>query len=156
MNALSIYLTDSATMLRRNVRHMRRYPMIFFIAGIPIVFLLLFVFVLGGTLGAGLGGATGGRAEYVAYVVPGHPRPRRRRRSAGDRDLGRDGHDGGDRRPLPDDVDLAGVVPERSRPGQRPPDDAGDRDRRRRRRRHRVPADDRPARVARRGRPPRA
>jgi ABC-2 type transport system permease protein len=50
---------------------MRRYPMIFFIAGIPIVFLLLFVFVLGGTLGAGLGGVSGGRAEYVAYVIPG-------------------------------------------------------------------------------------
>jgi ABC-2 type transport system permease protein len=72
MNALSIYLTDSATMLRRNLRHMRRYPMIFFIAGIPIVFLVLFVFVLGGTLGAGLGGVVaGGRAEYVAYVIPG-------------------------------------------------------------------------------------
>jgi len=71
MNALSIYVTDSATMLRRNLRHMRRYPMIFFIAGIPIVFLLLFVFVFGGTLGAGLGGVAGGRADYVAYVVPG-------------------------------------------------------------------------------------
>jgi ABC-2 type transport system permease protein len=71
MNATSIYVTDSATMLRRNLRHMRRYPMIFFIAGIPIVFLLLFVFVFGGTLGAGLGGAAGGRAEYIAYVVPG-------------------------------------------------------------------------------------
>ena len=71
MNALSIYATDSATMLRRNLRHMKRYPMIFFIAGIPIVFLLLFVFVLGGTLGAGLGGVAGGRAEYIAYVVPG-------------------------------------------------------------------------------------
>jgi len=71
MNPLSIYLTDSATMLRRNLRHMRRYPMFFFIAGIPIVFLLLFVFVLGGTLGAGLGGVAGGRAEYVAYVIPG-------------------------------------------------------------------------------------
>jgi ABC-2 type transport system permease protein len=71
MTALSIYLTDSATMVRRNVRHMRRYPMLFFIAGIPIVLLLLFVFVLGGTLGAGLGGLAGGRAEYVAYVTPG-------------------------------------------------------------------------------------
>jgi ABC-2 type transport system permease protein len=71
MNALSLYLTDSSTMLRRNLRHMRRYPMIFFIAGIPIVLLLLFVFVLGGTLGAGLGGVAGGRAEYVAYVIPG-------------------------------------------------------------------------------------
>jgi ABC-2 type transport system permease protein len=71
MNALSLYVTDSATMLRRDLRHMRRYPMIFFIAGIPIVLLLLFVFVFGGTLGAGLGGVAGGRAEYVAYVVPG-------------------------------------------------------------------------------------
>jgi ABC-2 type transport system permease protein len=71
MSTASMYLTDSGTMLRRNLRHMRRYPMVFFIAGIPIVFLLLFVFVLGGTLGAGLGGAASGRAEYVAYVIPG-------------------------------------------------------------------------------------
>jgi ABC-2 type transport system permease protein len=71
MSTLSIYVTDSATMLRRNLRHMRRYPMMFFIAGIPIVLLLLFVFVFGGTLGAGLGGVSGGRAEYVAYVIPG-------------------------------------------------------------------------------------
>ena len=49
-------LTDSATMLRRSLRRMRRYPSLtFFIAAIPIVFLLLFVFVFGGTLGAGLG-----------------------------------------------------------------------------------------------------
>ena len=71
MNPIWTYVTDSATMLRRNLRHMKRYPMIFFIAGIPIIFLLLFVYVLGGTLGAGLGGVTGGRAEYIAYVVPG-------------------------------------------------------------------------------------
>jgi ABC-2 type transport system permease protein len=71
MTAFSIYLTDSSTMLRRNVKHMRRYPMMFFIAGIPIVLLLLFVYVFGGTLGAGLGSVAGGRAEYVAYVVPG-------------------------------------------------------------------------------------
>jgi ABC-2 type transport system permease protein len=71
MNAFSIYLTDSATMLRRNLRHMRRYPTFFYIAGMPIVFLLLFVYVFGGTLGAGLGGVSGGRAEYIAYVTPG-------------------------------------------------------------------------------------
>jgi ABC-2 type transport system permease protein len=71
MTMFSTYMTDSATMLRRNVRHMRRYPMIFFIAGIPIVLLLLFVFVFGGTLGQGLGGVTGGRDAYIAYVVPG-------------------------------------------------------------------------------------
>ena len=71
MNDFAMYLTDSATMLRRNVRHMRRYPMIFFIVGIPIVLMLMFVYVFGGTLGAGLGGVTGGRADYVAYVTPG-------------------------------------------------------------------------------------
>ena len=72
MNAYPLVLTNSATMLRRNLRRMRRYPSLtFFIAGIPVIFLLLFVFVLGGTLGAGLGGVTGGRAEYTAYVLPG-------------------------------------------------------------------------------------
>jgi ABC-2 type transport system permease protein len=48
---------------------MQRYPsMTFMLAGMPIIFLLLFVYVFGGTLGAGIGGA---RAEYVNYVVPG-------------------------------------------------------------------------------------
>jgi ABC-2 type transport system permease protein len=42
-----------------------------FLVGMPIVFLLLFVYVFGGTLGAGLGGPAGGRAEYLEYVVPG-------------------------------------------------------------------------------------
>ena len=73
-------LTDSTTMLRRSLRRMRRYPSLtFFTAGLPVVFLLLFVYVFGGTLGAGLGGpalgAVGngsiGREAYLAYVVPG-------------------------------------------------------------------------------------
>lgn len=71
---LSYVLTDSLTMLRRNLRRMRRELTVLYIAGIPIFFLLLFVFVLGGTLGAGLGGAVGAsgdRADYVAYLVPG-------------------------------------------------------------------------------------
>ena len=60
------------TMLRRNLKHMLRYPsMTLMLIGIPVVFLLLFVYVFGGTLGAGLGGASGGRAEYVNYVTPG-------------------------------------------------------------------------------------
>jgi ABC-2 type transport system permease protein len=37
----------------------------------PVVFLLLFVYVFGGTLGNGLGSGPGGRAEYVNYVTPG-------------------------------------------------------------------------------------
>ena len=63
-------------MLRRNLRRMRRYPSLtFFIAGIPVVFLLLFVYVFGGTLGAGLGGAVpAAAAEYIAYVAARDPR----------------------------------------------------------------------------------
>jgi len=69
---MTLVLTDSATMLRRNLRRMRRYPSLtIFIAGIPVVLLLLFAYVFGGTLGAGLGSAAGDRATYIAYVVPG-------------------------------------------------------------------------------------
>jgi len=72
MSTLSYTLADSATMLRRQLRHMLRYPsMTLLLAGMPVVFLLLFVYVFGGTLGAGLGGLSGGRAEYVNYVTPG-------------------------------------------------------------------------------------
>jgi ABC-2 type transport system permease protein len=71
MTASTAYLVDSATMVRRNLRHMRRYPLVLFIAGLPVVMLLLFVYVFGVTLGAGLGGVTGGRAQYLAYVTPG-------------------------------------------------------------------------------------
>jgi ABC-2 type transport system permease protein len=72
MTTLSYALSDSATMLRRNLRHAVRYPSLtLIVAGIPVVLLLLFVFVFGGTLGAGLGGVSGGRAEYVDYVTPG-------------------------------------------------------------------------------------
>jgi ABC-2 type transport system permease protein len=72
MNTLSYAVTDSATMLRRNLRHMQRYPsMTLLILGLPVIFLLLFVYVFGGTLGAGLGGVSGGRSAYVNYVAPG-------------------------------------------------------------------------------------
>jgi ABC-2 type transport system permease protein len=76
MSTLSYAVTDSATMLRRQLRHMLRYPsMTLMLAGLPIVLLLLFVYVFGGTLGAGLGGLSGGfsgdRADYVDYVTPG-------------------------------------------------------------------------------------
>ena len=72
MTSYSFVVSDSATMLRRNVRRMRRYPSLtFFIAAMPVVFLLLFVYVFGGTLGAGLGGVAHGREDYLAYVTPG-------------------------------------------------------------------------------------
>lgn len=67
-------VADAITMLRRNLLHMVRYPglSVFTIMG-PVVLLLFFVFVFGGTLGAGLPGAdpAGGREAYVAYVMPG-------------------------------------------------------------------------------------
>ncbi|TYP86841.1 ABC transporter permease [Blastococcus xanthinilyticus] len=72
MTALALTVNDSATMLRRNLKRAVRYPgLTVIVAALPIVFLLLFVFVFGGTLGAGLGLPAGGRAEYLAYVVPG-------------------------------------------------------------------------------------
>jgi ABC-2 type transport system permease protein len=72
MSTLSYAVNDSATMLRRNLRHMLRYPsMTVMLVGMPVIFLLLFVYVFGGTLGAGLGGVSGGRGAYVNYVAPG-------------------------------------------------------------------------------------
>jgi ABC-2 type transport system permease protein len=72
MSTLSYTAADSATMLRRDLKHKLRYPSLTLqLAGLPIVFLLLFVYVFGGTLGAGLGGPSGGRATYVQYVTPG-------------------------------------------------------------------------------------
>ncbi|MCP2032640.1 ABC-2 type transport system permease protein [Okibacterium sp. HSC-33S16] len=67
-------IADAVTMLRRNLQHMIRYPglSIFTILG-PVVILLLFVYVFGGTLGAGLPGVdpAAGRDAYIAYVMPG-------------------------------------------------------------------------------------
>ena len=65
---------DSATMLRRNLVHVRRYPSLtVMLVAQPILFLLLFVFVFGGTLGAGLPGQHGGgdRSDYLVYITPG-------------------------------------------------------------------------------------
>jgi ABC-2 type transport system permease protein len=75
MTSLPYTVADSATMLRRNLKHQLRYPSLtLMLAGFPIVFLLLFVYVLGGQLGSGLGGNAapeGDRAAYLTYVVPG-------------------------------------------------------------------------------------
>ena len=69
--SLTLAVTDSATMLRRNLLHMRRYPSLtLMLLGQPILFLLLFVFVFGNTLGAGIAGTGGGRADYLTYITP--------------------------------------------------------------------------------------
>ena len=63
-------------MLRRNLRHLARYPSLtLMVVLMPLVLLLLFVYVFGGTLGSGLGsgmpaGLHGGRAAYADYVSP--------------------------------------------------------------------------------------
>jgi ABC-2 type transport system permease protein len=72
MTAPALALRDSSTMLRRQLKRMQRYPSLTVqLIAMPVVFLLLFVYVFGGTLGAGLGVPGGGRAEYVDYVAPG-------------------------------------------------------------------------------------
>jgi ABC-2 type transport system permease protein len=67
-------VNDSATMLRRNLLHIRRYPSLSIIlVAQPIVFLLLFVYVFGATLGAGLPAPDGGgdRGDYLVFITPG-------------------------------------------------------------------------------------
>ncbi len=69
---MSTALIDSATMFRRQLRHLQRYPSLtLLLIGMPVIFLLLFVYVFGGTMGAGIGGAGGGRGLYASYVTPG-------------------------------------------------------------------------------------
>ena len=77
MTTLTYAVRDSSTMLRRNLKHLLRYPSLtLMIIGMPVVFLLLFVYVFGGTMGAGLpgtGGAADGaasRADYLHYITP--------------------------------------------------------------------------------------
>ena len=74
MSTATYAVRDSATMLRRNLKHMARYPsMTVVLIGMPLVFLLLFVYVFGGTMGAGLPGAarTGARGDYLTFITPG-------------------------------------------------------------------------------------
>jgi ABC-2 type transport system permease protein len=76
MTALAYTLTDSRTMLRRQLKHLLRYPaMTVLLLGLPVVFLLLFVYVFGGQLGASLVhdhlGGHGSRGAYLNFVVPG-------------------------------------------------------------------------------------
>ncbi|MQM26971.1 ABC transporter permease [Glycomyces albidus] len=72
MSTLAYSLSDTSTMLRRQLKHMLRYPSLtLMLVGMPVVFLLLFVYVFGGTIGDGLGGPTGGREAYLTYLTPG-------------------------------------------------------------------------------------
>ncbi|EKX61847.1 ABC transporter permease [Streptomyces ipomoeae] len=63
---------DNLTMLRRNLLHARRYPSLTLnLLLTPIILLLLFVYVFGDVMSAGITGGPADRADYVAYLVPG-------------------------------------------------------------------------------------
>jgi ABC-2 type transport system permease protein len=67
MTTLAYAVRDSATMTRRTLRHVLRYPVTLITAVIvPVLVLLLFVGIFGDALRAALGAAS-----YVGYVVPG-------------------------------------------------------------------------------------
>src|SRR3989440_1734496 len=71
MSTLSFALRDSATMLRRDVRHsLRNLPMTISGLLVPIIMLVLFVYVFGGAIGAGQGLVAHGGA-YIDYIAPG-------------------------------------------------------------------------------------
>ena len=62
-------LADSVIMLRRNPKHMLRYPSVtLFMVLMPVAFLLLFVYILGGTIGPA---GQAGRAAYATFITPG-------------------------------------------------------------------------------------
>jgi ABC-2 type transport system permease protein len=64
MSGVSTAMTDSAIMLRRNLKHTLRNPLVLFNAVLfPIVLLLMFVKVLGGAFSVG--------EAYIDYATPG-------------------------------------------------------------------------------------
>ncbi|MET9387459.1 ABC transporter permease [Streptomyces sp. NPDC002928] len=72
MSSLTLAVRDSSTMLRRNLLHARRYPsMTLNLLLTPVMLLLLFVYIFGDVMSAGIGGGGADRSEYIAYLVPG-------------------------------------------------------------------------------------
>ncbi|GAA3080817.1 ABC transporter permease [Streptomyces rectiviolaceus] len=72
MSALTLAVRDSNTMLRRNLLHARRYPSLTLnLLLTPIMMLLLFVYIFGDVMSAGIGGGGADRSDYIAYIVPG-------------------------------------------------------------------------------------
>ena len=72
MSTATYAVSDTATMLRRNLKNQLRYPIaVIAIVGIPVLFLLLFVYVFGGALGTAVTGMPTGRQHYVDYILPG-------------------------------------------------------------------------------------
>lgn len=72
MTALAYTARDSVTMLRRDLLHALRFPLMT-ISGltVPIVVLLLFDGVFGHALRAGLGSVVPAGGDYIDYLTPG-------------------------------------------------------------------------------------
>ncbi|MEW2518275.1 ABC transporter permease [Actinacidiphila alni] len=72
MSTFALAVRDSNTMLRRNLLHARRYPSLTLnLLLTPIILLLLFVYIFGDVMSAGIAGGGGDRSAYIAYIVPG-------------------------------------------------------------------------------------
>ena len=98
MTSMTYTVADSATMTRRNLRRLLRYPsMTVLLVGMPIVFLVLFVYVFGGQLSHGLERRAGRRARRAGRVPElrdaRDPSPGCRGCGPGHRHRGRHGHD---------------------------------------------------------------
>src|SRR6202171_2237629 len=72
MSAFTVAGKDSATLFWREIKHSIRLLRLLIVSAIlvPVVMLLLFDYILGGTLGHGLGDAARG-APYVDYLLAG-------------------------------------------------------------------------------------
>ncbi|WP_432006753.1 ABC transporter permease [Streptomyces parvus] len=72
MSSLTLAVRDTNTMLRRNLLHARRYPSLTLnLLLTPVMLLLLFVYIFGDVMSAGIGGAGADRSAYIAYILPG-------------------------------------------------------------------------------------
>jgi ABC-2 type transport system permease protein len=74
MTSLSYAVSDSTTMLRRNLKHALRYPSLTFaVVLMPVMMLLLFNYAFGNALGSGITGVSDAAAggDYIDYVAPG-------------------------------------------------------------------------------------
>jgi len=66
MTSATYTLADTRTLLHRNMLHALRYPAMSLSSLLmPLIFLLLFRYVFGNALGAGIGGS------YISYLAPG-------------------------------------------------------------------------------------
>ena len=66
---------DTAVLFRRRLLHLAAYPsMTLMLIGMPLMFMFLFVYVFGGTMGAGIAGThlsgSTSRSQYLSYIFP--------------------------------------------------------------------------------------